>query len=181
MLSAGFAEERDLVQHRMQIPRENAVDGEENVSAYVMCYIMYGLLNLLVISRVVIIRNINILSMLNFCKCCSIFEILWSWFLNVTFSAETQKQEGSDGGNYHKKQILQGVKYFFFIRAKVVYLSFIFVTSFLHSNISRLKRLEIRKKMNTWWKSWTRTLHPWFTLRPCYLWLSQTRWKLWRL
>jgi len=30
-LSAGFAEEIDLVQRRMQIPGENVVDGEEHV------------------------------------------------------------------------------------------------------------------------------------------------------
>lgn len=48
----------------------------------------------------------------------------------MTFSAEIQKQEGSDGGNHHKKQILQGGKYFSLIRAEVVYLSSIFVDTF---------------------------------------------------
>lgn len=56
ILSAGFAEERNLVQHRMQIPGENAVDGEENVRPIMLllltCLLFFAVMMALCLSNV---------------------------------------------------------------------------------------------------------------------------------
>ena len=59
--------------------------------------------------------------------------------------------------------------YWNFFLNEVAIISNLFLQFTFSTNSSRHKKQKRRKKMNVWWKTWTKTSRPWCSLRPYYL------------